>query len=94
MTTRQISTPFWRLDPFIIVLFFLTFDLRAVFFSRIAMPTASKRRREGSMDLETGMESKKSRNGAPEPASNLAKRKSKSMMNIAGRPASGVPASR
>ena len=76
------------------VLFFLTFDLRAVFFPRIAMPTASKRRREGSMDLETGMESKKSRNGAPEPASNLAKSKSKSMMNIAGRPASGVPASR
>ena len=94
MTTRQISTPFWKLDPSIIVLFFLTFDLRAVFFSRIAMPTASKRRREGSMDLETGMESKKSRNGAPEPASNLAKSKSKSMMNIAGRPASGVPASR
>ena len=32
MTTRQISTPFWKLDPSIIVLFFWTLDLRAVFF--------------------------------------------------------------
>lgn len=56
---------------------------------RLALPTASKRRRDGSLDLETGLEPKKSRN-APEPASNLTKSKSKSMMNIAGRPASSA----
>ena len=54
--------------------------------TRILSRLASKRRREGSLDLETGLDPKKSR-GAPEPASNLVKSKSKSMMNIAGRPA-------
>ena len=58
--------------------------------SRLALPSASKRRREGSLDLETGLDPKKSR-GAPEPASNLVKSKSKSMMNIAGRPATVNP---
>ena len=58
--------------------------------SRLALPAASKRRREGSLDLETGLDPKKSR-GAPEPASNLVKSKSKSMMNIAGRPATVNP---
>ena len=62
---------------------------------RLALPTptASKRRRDGSLDLETGLEPKKSRN-APEPASNLTKSKSKSMMNIAGKPASAAVNSR
>ena len=54
--------------------------------TRILSRLTSKRRREGSLDLETGLDPKKSR-GAPEPASNLVKSKSKSMMNIAGRPA-------
>jgi len=61
--------------------------------NRLALPAASKRRRDGSLDLETGLEPKKSRN-APEPASNLTKSKSKSMMNIAGRPASAALNSR
>ena len=63
------------------------------FLFRLALPAASKRRRDGSLDLETGLEPKKSRN-APEPASNLTKSKSKSMMNIAGRPASAALNSR
>ena len=53
--------------------------------SRLAVPgSISKRPREGSMDLEAGMEAKKVRTekvGAP--VSNLSKSKSKSMMSIA-----------
>ena len=53
--------------------------------SRLAVPgSLSKRPREGSMDLEAGMEAKKSKTETAEaPASNLSKSKSKSMMSIA-----------
>lgn len=59
--------------------------------SRLAPPgSLTKRPREGSLDLETGLDAKKSKTEAPDPASNLTKSKSKSMMNIAGR--GGPPA--
>ena len=53
--------------------------------SRLAPPgSLSKRPREGSMDLESGMEAKKVKTEkAGAPASNLSKSKSKSMMSIA-----------
>ena len=45
----------------------------------------AKRPREGSLDLETGLDAKKSRlDTLPVPGSNLTKSKSKSMMSIAG----------
>jgi hypothetical protein len=46
--------------------------------------SGGKRRREGSIDLETGLDAKKTRTGVELPVSNLTKSKSKSMMNIAG----------
>ena len=54
--------------------------------SRLAPPgSLSKRPREGSMDLEAGMDAKKSKiDSVSAPATNLAKSKSKSMMSIAG----------
>lgn len=53
--------------------------------SRLAPPgSLTKRPREGSIDLETGLDAKKSKMEAP-PVTNLAKTKSKSMMSIAGR---------
>jgi len=52
--------------------------------SRLAQPgTQSKRPREGSLDLESGLTAKKSRSDAG-PSTNLTKSKSKSMMSIAG----------
>jgi len=55
--------------------------------SRLAPPgSMSKRPREGSLDLETGLDAKKSRvDSKAGPATNLTKSKSKSMMSIAGR---------
>ena len=55
--------------------------------SRLAPPgSLTKRPREGSLDLETGLDAKKSKMEAPgAPVTNLAKSKSKSMMSIAGR---------
>ena len=56
--------------------------------SRLVKPdpgTLSKRPREGSLDLETGLDAKKSRTDAlPVSGTNLTKAKSKSMMSIAG----------
>ena len=54
--------------------------------SRLAPPgSLSKRPREGSMDLEAGMDAKKSKiDSVSAPVTNLAKSKSKSMMSIAG----------
>ena len=54
--------------------------------SRLAPPgSMSKRPREGSLDLETGLDAKKSRvDSKAGPATNLTKSKSKSMMSIAG----------
>ena len=53
--------------------------------SRLAPPgSMSKRPREGSLDLETGLDAKKSRVDPKAPATNLTKSKSKSMMSIAG----------
>ena len=61
--------------------------------SRLVPPgSLTKRPREGSMDLETGLEAKKSKTEAPAPATNLAKSKSKSMMNIAGQGKAGPSA--
>jgi len=61
--------------------------------SRLVPPgSLTKRPREGSLDLETGLEAKKSKTEAPAPASNLAKSKSKSMMNIAGQGKAGPSA--
>eukprot|EP00092_Neocalanus_flemingeri_P039561 GFUD01043077.1.p1 GENE.GFUD01043077.1~~GFUD01043077.1.p1 ORF type:complete len:706 (+),score=195.97 GFUD01043077.1:233-2350(+) len=60
--------------------------------SRLAPPgSLTKRPREGSVDLETGLDAKKSKMEAPSaPVTNLAKSKSRSMMSIAGaRPAAG-----
>lgn len=52
--------------------------------SRLAQPgTNSKRPREGSLDLETGLNAKKSRPDTGT-STNLTKSKSKSMMSIAG----------
>ena len=56
--------------------------------SRLVKPDPEalhKRPREGSLDLETGLEAKKSRiETLPVPGTNLTKSKSKSMMSIAG----------
>ena len=53
--------------------------------SRLAPPgSLSKRPREGSLDLEAGMEAKKAKTEKPgAAASNLSKSKSKSMLSIA-----------
>ena len=56
--------------------------------SRLGKPEAealSKRPRDGSLDLETGLDAKKSRMDTLNvPGTNLTKSKSKSMMSIAG----------
>ena len=54
--------------------------------SRLAQPgTLPKRPREGSLDLETGLDAKKSKlDTRSVPSTNLTKSKSKSMMSIAG----------
>ena len=54
--------------------------------SRLAQPgTLSKRPREGSLDLETGLNAKKARaDTLTGPSTNLTKSKSKSMLSIAG----------
>ena len=71
--------------------------------SRLVPPgSMTKRPREGSVDLETGLATKKAKTETLVPASNLTKSKSKSMMNIAGqgrtgpqgRPGTGGPAGR
>jgi len=60
--------------------------------SRLVPPgSMTKRPREGSMDLESGLEAKKSKTESLAPTSNLAKSKSKSMMNIAGQGRTGRP---
>lgn len=53
--------------------------------SRLAQPgPLSKRPREGSLDLETGLQAKKTKTDASTgPSTNLTKSKSKSMMSIA-----------
>ena len=55
--------------------------------SRLAQPgSLSKRPREGSLDLETGLDAKKSKvDSLSVPTTNLTKSKSKSMMSIAGK---------
>jgi len=60
--------------------------------SRLAPPgSLSKRPREGSLDLETGLDAKKSKiDSLSVPSTNLTKSKSKSMMSIAGKPVAGV----
>ena len=53
--------------------------------SRLAPPgSLTKRPREGSMDLESGLEAKKVKTDKPDNVSNLSKAKSKSMMSING----------
>ena len=54
--------------------------------SRLAQPgSLSKRPREGSLDLESGLDAKKSKTDSlAVPSTNLTKSKSKSMMSIAG----------
>ena len=55
--------------------------------SRLAPPgSLSKRPREGSLDLETGLDAKKSKvDSLTVGSTNLTKTKSKSMMSIAGK---------
>ena len=59
---------------------------KAATVSRLAVPgSLSKRPREGSLDLETGLEAKKPKTEkSGSNASNLSKSKSKSMMSING----------
>jgi len=59
--------------------------------SRLVPPgSMTKRPREGSVDLESGLEAKKVKTDTA-PISNLTKSKSKSMMNIAGQMRTGAP---